>query len=50
MEVIFESQGRAKIEKKWLHKNVSISPKNRVTKKDNFFTVGNVSGCWQPVF
>ena len=50
MEVIFESQGRAKIEKKWLHKNVNISPKNRVTKKDNFFTVGKVLGCWQPVF
>ena len=31
MKKIIECQGRDKIEEKWLHKNINISPKKTVT-------------------
>ena len=36
MKVTFDSQGKVKMAKKWLHKNVNIAPKRSVTW-ENFF-------------
>ena len=38
MKVMPKSQSRVKIEEKWLHKNVNISPKKTVTCENIFLT------------
>ena len=34
VKVIFESQVRGKMAEKWLHKNVNVSPKKTVKRKN----------------